>query len=233
MTFRKRLQYFLVKKLKISNQEALRLIQAGKISVDKLTVNTNIELGIEEEICLEGEVLRAGKQLVYYAFYKPPGIETTFNTAIEDNLKSILPFKEATFAVGRLDKASEGLLLITNDGSLYDEVLRHENKTEKEYELVVSQEITDDFILKMASGIVIMGKQTLPCQVQKINEKTFRIVLTQGLNRQIRRMCFKLGYNVERLTRTRIGDIHLGNLLPSDWVALKKSDYSVLGTKKQ
>lgn len=231
MTFRNRLQYFLVKKLKISNRQALDLILIGKILVNKLTINTNIELGIEDEVSMEGEILKEGKQLVYYAFYKPRGIETTFNTAIEANLKSILPFEEDVFAVGRLDKESEGLLLMTNDGSLYDEILRHENKTEKEYEVVVSQAITDDFIAKMSAGVVIMGQQTLPCQVQKINEKTFRIILTQGLNRQIRRMCFKLGYDVEQLTRTRIGDIHLGNLRPADWVALERNDYSVLRKK--
>ena len=219
MTFRKRLQYFLVKRLSISNKNALTLILEGKILINGITVFENIEINSQDRIVFEGNILQEGKQLIYIAFYKPRGIETTLNTEIPDNLKDILPFEENLFPVGRLDKDSEGLLLLTNDGSLFDKTLRSEHQTEKEYLVKVDKVIDNDFILKMSSGINILGKITLPCQVEKMDDFTFKITLIQGINRQIRRMCYKLGYEVLELKRIRIGDILLGDLKPGDFVA--------------
>ena len=217
MTFRKRLQYFLVKRLNISNKNAITLISEGKLLVNGTVIAENIEINIGDRIIYEDQILQEGKQLIYIAFYKPRGIETTLNTDIEDNLKGILPFKAKLFPVGRLDKESEGLLLLTNDGRLFDKILRSEHQTEKEYIVNVDKEITDNFILNMSSGITILGKTTLPCPVEKVDNFTFKIILIQGINRQIRRMCYKLEYEVLELKRIRIGNVVLGNLAPNEY----------------
>ena len=222
MTFRKRLQHFLVKRLNISNKSALALILEGKVLVNDLAVFENIEINIEDKVVYENQILQEGKQLIYIAFNKPRGIETTLNTDIMDNLKDILPFEESLFPVGRLDKESEGLLLLTNDGRFFDKTLRSEHQTEKEYFVKVDKEITDDFILKMSSGINILGKITLPCPVKKVNEFTFKIILVQGINRQIRRMCYKLNYEVLELKRIRIGNILLGDLAPRGYFYVER-----------
>jgi 23S rRNA pseudouridine2604 synthase len=221
MTFRNRLQYLLVKKLQVSNQKALEIILSNTVLVNGSPTNTNIELDQTDEVLYNNEVLKEGKKLIYIAFYKPRGIETTLNTAIPDNLKNILPFEEELFPVGRLDKASEGLLFLTNDGSLYDKMLRNENKTEKEYIVTVDKPIDEHFLDSMSRGIKIMGKMTLPCRIEKVDDFTFRIVLIQGLNRQIRRMCYKLHYEVLRLIRVRIGMIELGDLVAEEYRVLE------------
>jgi 23S rRNA pseudouridine2604 synthase len=222
MTFRNRLQYLLVVRLQISNKEALSLIFSEKVFVNGIPAKSNCELTQTDEVVFEGKVLQEAKKLIYIAFYKPRGIETTLNTAIIDNLKAILPIEEEVFPVGRLDKESEGLLLLTNDGTVYDRILRNENKTEKDYIVQVDSVIDDDFIEKMSSGITIMGKKTLPCKLVQIDDFTFKITLIQGLNRQIRRMCYKLDYEVLSLKRIRIGNIHLGNLQAGEYQILEK-----------
>ena len=217
MTFRNRLQYFLVKRLQISNKKALELITLGECRVAGKQVFENVEIQAFQEIVWKEEILREEKKLHYIAFYKPVGIETTLNQTIPDNLQAILPFEEKLFPVGRLDKASEGLLLLTNDGRLFDKTLRKEHQTEKEYIVTVDKPITESFILQMSSGITIMGQTTLPCSVEALDEHTFSIILVQGLNRQIRRMCYKLDYEVLSLKRIRIDQIHLGDLQPSEY----------------
>ena len=223
MTFRRRLQYFLVKRLNISNKNALTLILEGKVLINDIPISENIEINIQDKIVFEGHILQEGKQLIYIAFYKPRGIETTLNTEIPDNLKDILPFEESLFPVGRLDKESEGLLLLTNDGTLFDKTLRNEHQTEKEYLVKVDKVIDDNFILKMSSGINILGKITLPCKIEKVDNFTFSIILIQGINRQIRRMCYKLGYEVLELKRIRIGDILMGDLKPCGYYVIHKT----------
>ena len=158
---------------------------------------------------MNGNILQEAKKLIYIAYYKPRGIETTLNTDIADNLKNILPFKDDVFPVGRLDKESEGLLLLTNDGTLYDKILRNENKTEKEYLVKVDKEITKSFLETMSSGITIMSKKTLPCKLVQIDETYFQNYLIQGLNRQIRRMCYKLNFEVLSLKRIRNWSINI------------------------
>lgn len=217
MTFRKRLQYFLVKRLNISNKSALSLILEGKIKINGLPIFENIVLSLEDSVIFEEQILQEGKAFFYVAFYKPRGIETTLNRDIQDNLKDILPFKEELFPVGRLDKESEGLLILTNDGRVFDKTLRSEHKTEKEYLVKVNRKIDEDFIRKMAGGMSILGKMTLPCQVEKIDDFSFKIILIQGINRQIRRMCYKLDYEVLQLIRNRIGNIKLEELKPNEF----------------
>ena len=212
MTFRKRLQYFLVKRLNISNKSALECISEGKTKINSKVVFDNIIVNPEDTLVFEGTVLQEGKQFFYIAFYKPRGIETTLNQEIQNNLKDILPFKEELFPLGRLDKESEGLLILTNDGRTFDKTLRSEYQIEKEYLVTVDKEITQNFIREMSEGIKILGKMTLPCRVVKIDDFTFKIILIQGINRQIRRMCYKLDYEVLRLIRVRIGEVRLENL---------------------
>lgn len=215
MSFRNKLQYFLVKKLQISNKEAQKLLLDKKIVVNGVMTSANCQIEPEDEIMLENEVLQTPKNFKYLAFYKPRGIETTLNTHIENNLSDLLPF-EGVFPVGRLDKDSEGLLILTDDGRIYDKILRNEYKTEKEYIVKLDKPFDESFLIKMSSGIKIMGKITLPCQIEAIDVVSFRIVLTQGLNRQIRRMCYKLGYEVMSLCRVRIGNLGLDDLKPGN-----------------
>ena len=217
MTFRKRLQYFLVKRLNISNKSALESISEGKTKVNSKVVFENVIVNPEDTVVFEEQILQEGKQFIYVAFYKPRGIETTLNLNIQDNLKDILPFREELFPVGRLDKESEGLLILTNDGGIFDKTLRSEHQTEKEYLVTVDKEITEEFIRKMSEGINILGKMTLPCQVEKMDNFNFKITLIQGINRQIRRMCYKLDYEVLRLIRVRIGEVELGNLQANEF----------------
>ena len=217
MTFRKRLQYFLVKRLNISNKSALTLILEGNIKINGQVITENTVINPEDSIVFDEQILQEGKIYIYAAFYKPRGIETTFNQDIQDNLKDVLPFKEELFPIGRLDKESEGLLILTNDGRTFDKTLRSEYQTEKEYLVKVDREINGNFICKMSNGINILGKITLPCRVKKIDDYTFKIILIQGINRQIRRMCYKLGYEVLRLIRVRIGEVELGNLQPNEF----------------
>lgn len=217
MIFRKRLQYFLVKRLNSSNKNALKFITEGKIELNNKVVYENVIINPEDSVVFEGQILQSGKQFIYIAFYKPRGIETTLNQSIPDNLKDILPIAENLFPVGRLDKESEGLLILTNDGRGFDKTLRSEYQIEKEYLVTVDKEITLDFIFKMSEGINILGKMTLACKVEKINNVTFKIVLVQGINRQIRRMCYKFDYEVVQLIRVRIGKVELGDLQPNEF----------------
>lgn len=220
MSFRNKLQYFLVKKLQISNKEAQKLLAEKKIFINNTVTSANLIIAPEDEIKLENTILQASKNFKYLAFYKPKGVETTLNPSIKDNLLAILPDNEV-FPIGRLDKASEGLLLLSNDGRLYDKILRKEYKIEKVYEVLVDKPIDDGFLKAMSNGIEIMGKKTLPCKLEKIDEFTFRITLIQGLNRQIRRMCYKLTYEVIKLKRIQIGNLTLANLKPSEYYSFK------------
>ena len=217
MTFRKRLQYLLVKRLDISNKNALALILEGRLKINGQPIFENVVLNLEDSVIFDERTLQEGKAFFYIAFYKPRGIETTLNSDIQDNLKDILPFKEALFPIGRLDKESEGLLILTNDGRVFDKTLRSEHQIEKEYLVKVDREIDEDFIQNMSSGINILGKITLPCRVEKIDSFSFRIILIQGINRQIRRMCYKLNYEVLQLIRVRIGDVKLEELKPNEF----------------
>jgi len=146
---------------------------------------------------------------VYIAFNKPVGIECTGNHKVKDNIIDYINHKERLFTIGRIDKQSEGLILLTNDGDIVNNVLRAENRKEKEYIVTVNKKITTEFIDKMRKGVRIMGRITRKCFVKKIHENRFKIILTQGMNRQIRRMCEVLGYRVTKLKRVRIMDIHL------------------------
>jgi 23S rRNA pseudouridine2604 synthase len=170
-----------------------------------------------DEVRVDGELIGAKKEQIYIALNKPVGITCTTETHIANNIIDLVGHPERIFPIGRLDKDSEGLILLTNNGDIVNEILRSENNHEKEYIVRVDRPITDLSLKMMASGVKIMGQLTKPCRVSRIDQESFRMILTQGLNRQIRRMCSALGYKAQRLQRVRIMNIHLGTLGPGQW----------------
>lgn len=217
MSYRDKLQYLLVKKLNISNSKAKEIILSNMVLVNTENVCDNIEILETDSVFYKNEIIQIGKKLIYVALYKPRGIESTLNEKIAQNLSTIINFKEKLFPVGRLDKESEGLLILTNDGYYFNKTINPASEVEKEYTVTVNKPITKEFIIEMSKGVEILGQITLPCKMEILDEFTFKIILVQGLNRQIRRMCFKLNYMVTSLKRVRIGKINLENLQPKEY----------------
>ena len=180
--------------------------------VDGKTAVLGMQIQEGQEILVNGKKVRREEKKVLLLFHKPRGIECTANPKIKKNVISYIDYPIRIYYIGRLDKDSEGLLLLTNQGELVNKMMRAGNCHEKEYLVTVDKPVTDDFIKKMSSGVPILGTMTRKCQVEKTGKKTFRIILTQGLNRQIRRMCEYLGYRVERLVRVRVMNLELGDL---------------------
>lgn len=195
-----------------SRREADRLVEAGRVTINGRPAEIGAQVSPEDEVAVNGQVVRPKEKHVYLAFNKPRGIETTTDEAVPDNIISYINYPERIFPVGRLDKDSQGLILLTDDGDIVNQILRATNNHEKEYLVTVNRTITDDFIKGMASGVPILGQITKDCLVEKLSTRSFRIVLTQGLNRQIRRMCEHFDYRVTNLKRIRIMNIHLGEL---------------------
>lgn len=194
-----------------SRREADRLIEQGRVTVNGNVPQMGTKISKQDEIRVDGELIREPKgKPVYLAFNKPKGIVCTTDTRVEkDNIIDFINYPERIFPIGRLDKMSQGLILLTNDGDIVNKILRARNHHEKEYVVGVNKPIDSDFIHKMANGIPILDTITRKCEVEQTGSKEFRIVLTQGLNRQIRRMCEYLGYRVRRLQRVRIMNIRL------------------------
>ena len=223
-----RLRTIISRHFRISNQEADLLIGNGKVRMDGKAVSPATKVNFWEEISVDGKIVRKATKFSYVKFYKPRGIECTLNPKIENNLLTAFHFPKKVFPVGRLDKDSEGLLVLTDDGRIFKNVAHSENEKQKEYLVRLNRNYDENFIGKMAKGIVIMGKMTREAKVFSVNENSFRIILTQGLNRQIRRMCYKLGYQVEELVRVRIVDVRLGNLKPGEWRMLGEDELQSL-----
>ncbi|KAA5541226.1 pseudouridine synthase [Adhaeribacter rhizoryzae] len=225
------LKFFLVQKLQISNKEALQHILSGRVLVNGKKGNLAQPLHPEDVVIIDQQVIKEGKEFIYLAYYKPRGIESTLNQNIAHSLGQALNFSEKVFPVGRLDKESEGLMLLTNHGQIYDRIVHAKNHQEKEYLVTVNNPLTPAVLAQLASGVEIMGQRTRPAVVNQVNSTAFNIILTQGLNRQIRRMCYKLGYGVERLIRKRLVNIELGNLEPGEWRHLTSNELAVLQEK--
>ncbi|HLC82919.1 MAG TPA: RNA pseudouridine synthase [Bacteroidia bacterium] len=209
MQFRFKLQYLLVRLLVISNKEAMQLITEGSIRINESIVFENSKINETDEIFFKDRSIRKPKQMFYCAYHKPRGIETTLNTSIENNLKNALPFDFDFFPIGRLDKESEGLLLLTNDGYLYKKLMNKDNAIPKVYEVEVNKDITNNLLPFLENGVEILGKKTLSCNTKQLDHNTFEITLVEGMNRQIRRMCYKAGYLVKKLTRVSFAGIPL------------------------
>ena len=195
-----------------SRREADRLIEQGKVKVNDTIAGLGVQVSENDQIFVEGKLISNNVKLIYLAFNKPVGITSTTDTTIKSNIIDFINFPERIFPVGRLDKPSEGLIFMTNDGDIVNKILRSKNNHEKEYVVTVNKKITPDFIEKMGGGVPVLDTITKKCTVTKLNDFAFNIILTQGLNRQIRRMCDYLGYEVKTLKRVRIMNVKLGNL---------------------
>ena len=193
-----------------SRREADRLIEQGRVTINGKIPEMGTKVAPGDEVRVNGELVQQkNEKPIYLAFYKPAGIECTTNLSVRDNIVDYINYPERIFPIGRLDKASEGLIFMTNDGDIVNKILRARNNHEKEYIVTVNKPITDRFIDRMANGIPILETITKKCKVEQISKYVFRIILTQGLNRQIRRMCEYLDYEVTALKRTRIINISL------------------------
>lgn len=194
----------------VLEEKADKLIEQKRISINGKVAEMGTKVSLRDEIRLDGKLV-SGKteKPIYLAFHKPAGIECTTNQSVKNNIVDYINYPLRIFPIGRLDKASEGLIFMTNDGDIVNKILRARNNHEKEYIVTVDKPITDRFLKRMASGIPILGTVTRKCEVEQLSKFVFRIVLTQGLNRQIRRMCQYVGYEVTALKRIRIINIHL------------------------
>ena len=193
-----------------SRREADKLLDEGRITINGVVPEMGTKVSHRDEVRVDGKLIREKTEKpVYLAFNKPVGIECTTNLDVRYNIVDFINYPKRIFPIGRLDKASEGLIFMTNDGDIVNKILRARNNHEKEYTVTVNKLITDRFIQKMSNGIPILDTVTKKCKVEQISKTTFKIVLTQGLNRQIRRMCEYLGYEVTALKRIRIINISL------------------------
>jgi 23S rRNA pseudouridine2604 synthase len=200
-----------------SRREADARIEAGRVTINGAVATLGMQVAAGDVVCVDGRPVAAEQQHVYLALNKPVGVISTTERHVAGNILDLVKYPERIFPIGRLDKDSEGLILLTNNGDIVNEILRSENEHEKEYLVTVDRPVTEIFLGGMASGVRILGTVTKPCKVRRVGAATFRIVLTQGLNRQIRRMCSFFGYKVLRLQRVRIINITLGDLRPGQW----------------
>jgi 23S rRNA pseudouridine2604 synthase len=208
-----------------SRREADEWLLAGRVTINGEVVATGAKALDGDEVRVDGEIVKSRilastpgqKRAVYIALNKPVGITCTTDQDIDGNIIDFIDHQERIFPVGRLDKDSEGLILLTSNGDIVNEILRAENHHEKEYLVAVNKPVTDEFLRGMAKGVRIRGQMTQPCRTRKIAKFGFGIVLTQGLNRQIRLMAAEFGYRVTQLRRVRIINVKLGHLKPGQW----------------
>lgn len=211
-----------------SRREADEWIAAGRVSINGTTAVLGTQVRPGDEVRVDDLPVAAKPNRVYLALNKPQGIECTTDRDVPENIVDFVGHDTRIFPVGRLDKDSEGLILLTNDGDIVNGVLRAEHGHEKEYLVSVDRPLTPAFLAGMVSGVPILGTVTRRCTVTQVGRNGFRIVLTQGLNRQIRRMCRHFGYTVRRLTRVRIMHIELGSLRAGEWRSLTPAEIETL-----
>lgn len=223
-----RLNKFLSEAGVCSRREADRLIEAGRVTVDGKKAETGMKITPGQEVRVDQKLVKPEEEMIVLAVNKPRGIVCTEEKREPDNIIRFLNYPTRITYAGRLDKDSEGLLLMTNNGDIINKMMRAGNYHEKEYLVTVDKPVTEEFLQHMARGVSILDTVTRPCQVKKEGKKTFRIVLTQGLNRQIRRMCEALGYKVVTLKRVRIMQIRLGDLKPGQYRPLTEQELASL-----
>ena len=219
-----RLNKFISESGATSRRGADEAIAQGRVRVngEVATLGTKVEAG--DTVELDGSPVAARNEFVYIALNKPVGITCTTERHVEGNIIDFVKHPQRIFPIGRLDKDSEGLILLTNNGDIVNELLRVENRHEKEYVVTVDRPVTDEFLRGMAHGVDILDTRTLPCAVRRIGRNVFGIILTQGLNRQIRRMCAAFEYRVWRLQRVRINNLRLDGLAPGKWRDLRMDE---------
>ena len=207
-----------------SRREADKLIEQGRVKIDGVKASTGMKVSKGQSVYVDGKPLKVENELVYIALNKPVGITCTTESKIKGNIVDFINHEKRIFPIGRLDKDSQGLIFMTNDGDIVNKILRAGNNHEKEYIVTVNKPITDEFVKGMSNGVPILGTVTKKCLVKKESKNSFRIILTQGLNRQIRRMCEYFGYEVKKLERIRIMNVSLGNLKMGSWRYLTKKE---------
>ena len=207
-----------------SRREADKLIVEGRVTINGNPTKLGNRVVEGDDVRIDGTPLKSKPKTRYIALYKPIGIVSTTDSKEKKNIIRYINYPERLFPIGRLDKPSEGLIFLTNDGDIVNKILRAGNNHEKEYFVTVNKIITDEFINKMSNGIPILGTVTQQCTVQKISHYAFKIILTQGLNRQIRRMCEYLDFRVTKLKRTRIMNVSLAGLKYGDWRELSPKE---------
>lgn len=211
-----------------SRREADKLIEQGRVKINGLLPEMGTKVNDGDKVEIDGKPLKVKEAPIYIAFYKPPGITSTTDLKDKDNIIDFINHRKRIFPIGRLDKPSEGLLFLTNDGDIVNKILRAGNNHEKEYIVTVDKPITPEFIFKMGNGIRILDTVTQKCFVEKTEENTFKIILTQGLNRQIRRMCEELDYKVTKLKRVRIMNVTLNGLSSGKWRYLSEEEIETI-----
>ena len=211
-----------------SRREADRLIAEGRVTVEGVKAETGMKVTAESRILVDGKPIRKPSAPVLIAVYKPPGVVTTSAEDEPNNIVTYVGWPERIYPIGRLDKDSEGLILMTNQGDLAEAIAHARGRHEKEYLVTVDRAIDRAFVEKMSSGVRILNTTTRPCTVEKVSRFRFRIVLTQGLNRQIRRMCEALGYRVTELVRVRVMNISLNGLEIGHWRRIEGEEYEEL-----
>ena len=221
-----RLNKFLSETGMCSRREADGWIAGGRVSINGKRAELGTQVNETDEVRVDSRIVgtHKKKKKIYICLNKPVGITCTTERDVHDNIIDFIAHEERIFPIGRLDKESEGLILLTNNGDIVNEVLRVENNHEKEYLVSVDKPVTDAFLAGMAGGVRILDTKTRPCQVKRVGKFDFQIILTQGLNRQIRRMCEVFGYDVRRLQRVRIVNIRLGALKLGRWRNLTESE---------
>ena len=213
-----------------SRREADHYIEQGRVTINGVEATKGNRVMEHDEVRVDGEKIKTKKALVYIMLNKPKGITCTTDTKDKSNIVDFINHKSRIFPVGRLDKRSEGLIFLTNDGDIVNKILRAGNNHEKEYIVTVDKPLTIDFIQKMRSGVRILGVWTKKCFVKQEGPTRFRIILTQGLNRQIRRMCETFGYKVETLKRIRIMNIKLHGLEPGKWRYFSPEEIGIINS---
>lgn len=207
-----------------SRRQADEWIAAGRVSVNGKRAELGTQVNDGDEVKIDNRPIGSKKKGVYLVLNKPRGITCTTERHIKGNIIDFIGHEQRIFPIGRLDKDSDGLILLTNNGDIVNKILRSENNHDKEYLVTVDKPVTDDFINRMARGVRILDTTTKPCKINRTGRCAFRIILTQGLNRQIRRMCEVFGYEVKRLQRIRIINVKLDNLKLGQWRNLSEEE---------
>lgn len=211
-----------------SRREADSWVTGGRIRINDVVATLGTKVLPGDRVCVDGRLVGGETAHVYLALHKPVGIECTTDPRVPHNVVEFVSHSERIFPIGRLDKNSEGLLLMTNDGDIVNDLLRARHGHEKEYVVTVDRPVTEAFLQGMSNGVEILGRMTAPCRVQPLGKNVFRIILTQGLNRQIRRMCEVFDYTVRRLVRVRFVNIKLQGLAPGRWRNLTPAELAGL-----
>ena len=226
-----RLNKYLSARAGVSRREADRLIEEGRVKVDGRIGVLGDRIAPGMSVTVDGRSLTGESEKVYLLLNKPKGIVCTADPREPMNVVDYIGYPERVFPVGRLDKDSEGLLMLTSDGEIVNRMLRAAGGHEKEYEVTIDRPVTPEFVKRMMAGVPILDTVTLPCKVRKTGERSFNIILVQGLNRQIRRMCEALGANVTHLRRIRIMNLRLGSLKPGEWREVTPEEMKALTTQ--